>query len=273
VSRPLHLRPPAGLEGERITTILAQQDIGAFRVTSRAYPARARLPAHVHAGAHVSFVLAGEYTETAASGRRIHRTCSAALHGPGAHHEDVIGATGARDLTVRIPDEWWSRVAGGDIPSAVLENAPPRLTSILLRELSAPDRCSHLLVESVLLDLAAAAMRVREKPSTLPVWLDKADRLIRSRFHEDLRLAMVAREVGIHPVHLARRFRECFGTSVGERIRALRVREACRLLSTTSLALVEIAAACGFTDQSHFCRVFLRETRATPRQYRRVHRR
>ena len=44
--------------------------------------------------------------------------------------------------------------------------------------------------------------------------------------------------------------------------------EACRLLRETDSPIVDIAASCGFNDQSYFTNVFKRITGVTPKQYR-----
>jgi transcriptional regulator GlxA family with amidase domain len=38
---------------------------------------------------------------------------------------------------------------------------------------------------------------------------------------------------------------------------------------TTDLALSELAIACGFCDQAHFCRLFRQDTGKTPATWRR----
>jgi AraC family transcriptional regulator len=68
-------------------------------------------------------------------------------------------------------------------------------------------------------------------------------------------------------------FQRCFKQSTGmpphRYIVERRVARACELLATTRLALVDIALSCGFADQSHFGRVFLRYRAMTPMAYRR----
>ena len=51
-------------------------------------------------------------------------------------------------------------------------------------------------------------------------------------------------------------------------VQAVRVREACRLLTDTAFSPSEIGYWCGFSDQSHFSREFKRRTNATPIMFR-----
>jgi AraC family transcriptional regulator len=83
-------------------------------------------------------------------------------------------------------------------------------------------------------------------------------------------VAEIARAAGVHPVYLARTFREHHGMTIGEYVRKLRIEHACRLISTTGAPLSEIALAAGFCDQSHFSRTFKRVTGSSPAEYRRL---
>lgn len=68
-------------------------------------------------------------------------------------------------------------------------------------------------------------------------------------------------------------FGNAFKTTTGNPpfrwLRAYRVKAAKRLLKETALSLAEIAYSCGFSDQSHFTRVFTKSTGVTPGQWRR----
>jgi AraC family transcriptional regulator len=70
--------------------------------------------------------------------------------------------------------------------------------------------------------------------------------------------------------HFARRFRLSFGTSVHQRLIALRIERAKELLSKTDQSLSEIALLSGFCDQAAFARSFRRIERNTPSNWRRV---
>jgi AraC family transcriptional regulator len=77
----------------------------------------------------------------------------------------------------------------------------------------------------------------------------------------------------VHPVYLARSFRERYGVSVGEYVRRLRLDWAAAQLSATETPVATVAAEAGFADQSHFTRAFKRHMGLTPGRYRRVVRR
>lgn len=92
---------------------------------------------------------------------------------------------------------------------------------------------------------------------------------IQEHLSEDLSREDVARKAGVSPGHLSQLLKERTGRSFVEWLREARIREACRLLADPDKTLAEIAADCGFCDQSYFTHVFRRIRGTTPRQYRR----
>jgi AraC-like DNA-binding protein len=68
-----------------------------------------------------------------------------------------------------------------------------------------------------------------------------------------------------------RKFHRTFHLTPQAYLRKLRLRVASRWLVHGRQTLAEVAAACGFADQSHFTRVFRRQFGVTPRVYRDRH--
>ena len=101
-----------------------------------------------------------------------------------------------------------------------------------------------------------------------PQWLERVRNILEQRFAEPYKLSEIAAEAGVHPVHLAREFRKHYGSSVGEYLRRMRIEYACRELMASNLAVINIAFAAGFADQSHFSRTFKRLCGTTPGRYR-----
>jgi AraC family transcriptional regulator len=80
----------------------------------------------------------------------------------------------------------------------------------------------------------------------------------------------VATEVGVHPVHLARVFRNAWGCSPAELLRWRRVDRAADMLRRSDRPCAQIAADAGFVDQSHMTRAFRAAYAVTPGIYRRT---
>jgi AraC-like DNA-binding protein len=98
--------------------------------------------------------------------------------------------------------------------------------------------------------------------------LATALREVRSRIDESWRIKDIAVLAGLSTTQLERVCRRTLGMSPRGVLQRLRIEQAARLLSTTSLTAGEIAAACGFYDQSSFTRQFRRVLGLTPGAYR-----
>ena len=101
-----------------------------------------------------------------------------------------------------------------------------------------------------------------------PIWLKTVEELLREKFNERLTLAEIAETVGVHPVHLAQSFRRHYQMTIGGFVRRLRLERSRRQLLDTDQTLAEIALGSGFSDQSHFTRLFKAEFGQTPNAFR-----
>ncbi len=102
----------------------------------------------------------------------------------------------------------------------------------------------------------------------MPVWLEQARRIIDDSCTESLRVDVLARKVGVHPVHLNRMFQRRLGLSAKADIHRARNVAAARLLADSSIPVCDVAAEVGLCDQSHLNRVFKRSTGITPARFR-----
>ena len=67
---------------------------------------------------------------------------------------------------------------------------------------------------------------------------------------------------------LHRKVNRLVGMTPMEFMREARVRKACQLLRESSMAVVDIAYACGYSDPKYFSKCFKQDTGMTPKQYR-----
>jgi AraC family transcriptional regulator len=140
----------------------------------------------------------------------------------------------------------------------------------LYNELRNFDRLTPLAIEGLILEIIAETDRhlMRLSENRKPKWLGEVNDLLHSDFLEDLSLSVIAQTINIHPVHLARTFRKHYRSTIGEYLRNLRLEYACREISRSEDSLGDIALRAGFTDQSHFSRIFKRRMGVTPTEYR-----
>jgi AraC family transcriptional regulator len=101
-------------------------------------------------------------------------------------------------------------------------------------------------------------------------WLAAALDQLQLRAIDGVRMSAIAREVGIHPAHMSRRFHEVFGESMSEVRDRVRIEHASRALLEQTSTISAIAAAVGFCDHAHLTRTFRRATQMTPSEFRRV---
>lgn len=148
------------------------------------------------------------------------------------------------------------------------------LMNSILREFRSPDKYSQLMLVSLTTELLVSIHRQEEARCATNCrvpWLLQVRDLLHDELYENLQLEYIAGKVGVHPAHLTKAFRQHFGQSIGEYVRALRISRARHLLETSDLPIGEIAFATGFIDQSHFTRTFKRHTGQTPHSYRTDH--
>jgi AraC-like DNA-binding protein len=104
-----------------------------------------------------------------------------------------------------------------------------------------------------------------------PSWARELKELIQDQIDTNLALSLqeISKSLHVHPAYLSREFSKHFeNLSFGEYIRKLRIEKAIALLSDRSISISQIAYLTGFSDQSHFTRIFKRQTGTSPAAYR-----
>jgi AraC family transcriptional regulator len=137
------------------------------------------------------------------------------------------------------------------------------------KELHEPDNLSPFVLEGIASELLVYAARSVDKSNQPPAWLKTAREFLNDHYGEEIKIADVAREIGVHQMHLARTFRRFFGCTPGEYLRRRRIELASNLLLNSKKTLVEVALISGFSDQNSFTRSFKQNTGVTPAEFRR----
>ena len=102
-----------------------------------------------------------------------------------------------------------------------------------------------------------------------PAQASRITETIEARLHEPLSLETLAAVAGLGVWSFARRFRASFGRAPHAYVIERRVERARCLLEQGTMAVKEIASACGFADQAHMTRLFQDRLHTTPAVMRR----
>jgi AraC family transcriptional regulator len=245
-----------------------------IRLTENAYGPSFVIPRHAHESAFFGIVLEGGYQETYGTRSRECTPDSVVFHPAGElhserHYEAVVRIFSVEPST-RLLQRMHEYSPMLDGPLVFHDGPLVRLASRLYAEFRAADPAASLAAEGLTLEFLTGVCRHHEPAPdrTPPPWLQKACELLRERCAESLGLEYIAREVGVHPAHLARTFRRHLRCTVGDYQRRARIGRARQLLAASDTPLVEIALTLGYVDQSHFTAAFKRQTGVTPGAFR-----
>lgn len=109
------------------------------------------------------------------------------------------------------------------------------------------------------------------KTTKVPGWTSELRNLIQNHIDTNLNLSLktVSENLDLNPTYLSREFSRYFDDlSFGEYIRKARIEKATQLLENSTNSLAEIAYLTGFSDQSHFTRIFRQHTGKSPSEFR-----
>jgi AraC family transcriptional regulator len=228
---------------------------------------------HRHDDAHFVLVLSGTYISSARHAGARAPAPTLVFNPAGTRHRDRFVDGRGSFMTVSLDP---SLLAGAEELQAAQQCASALHQAA---SVAAAFRMAHEIGrggDSALLEAGAWEMLASlHAPapagrSTVPGWAHQAYEAVMDLAQDShLRIADLAASLGVHPVHLARVFRQAWGCSPGELLRWRRVEQAGGLLRRRELSLAEVALRAGFADQSHMNRAFQARYGMTPCHYRR----
>jgi AraC family transcriptional regulator len=116
---------------------------------------------------------------------------------------------------------------------------------------------------------ASHRLKVPKYEDGLPRYkLQQAIAYINAHLDQDIRLADLAKTVGMSQYYFCRLFRQSVGVSPYQYVIGQRVERAKQLLEKKDVAIADVALACGFANQDHLTKMFRRLIGMTPKAYR-----
>jgi AraC family transcriptional regulator len=162
--------------------------------------------------------------------------------------------------------------------SGISNRAITKILALMTEEFHAGAQLGPLYTETLAHALAIRLLHLdcaseRTDTSTISALpsnkLNRIKDLIESGLDKDLSLKALASESGYSRAHFLRMFHASTGTTPHRYVLERRIDHAQRLLREKRTSLDNIAAACGFSSQTHMADVFRRTLNTTPKEYRR----
>lgn len=126
--------------------------------------------------------------------------------------------------------------------------------------------------ENLLLDVFNKFIRqAKGTKKKIPLWVKDLKEMIQDQIDTNLTLKELSKNIDINPSYLSREFSRYFeDLTFGEYLQKQRIEKAKQLIAEKKYALTEVAYLTGFSDQSHFTRIFKKHVGKNPSAYRKI---
>lgn len=229
-----------------------------------------KIAVHEHALSYFLLPFAGGYRETHDGVTIDYDPFSIAFHRAGFVHSDEVLAP-ERFFAIELQPEWQVRIGHLFDVSAwrfeLQHGEAVWLAVQLLQRFLNDEADDEFEVDAIVSEMLGIALRLVDRDRPQRAWVGEVKRLLREGYAARVSLEELGARAGVHPAALSRGFRIDEGVTVGEYLNRVRVQQACRMMAAGA-ALADVAAACGFSDQSHLTRVFKSVTGSPPGVFR-----
>lgn len=150
------------------------------------------------------------------------------------------------------------------------------LADKLLHEMRHREPGCELAIRQAVVELLLLTARHSERqnaaqePLDTPLYRKMSDvaRYVNGHYAEELSLPALAERFHISPYYLSRMFRQATGFTLNEYVNITRIKAAEQLLRETDMSVIDVSAAVGYNNFSHFGKTFKKLAKVSPRDYR-----
>ena len=226
---------------------------------------------HYHENPYFMYVLEGNVFDINKKRKTACTRGSFLLHNWNEQHFNTKESKAARGFHIEFERKWFDQKKL-DINlwegSALIED--PRMHHLLAKlyaEFKCQDAYSEASIDLLLLQLCEKSQNNNKSISLEPSWMILLKEILHDET-EGLDLTSLSQRLGVHPVHISRAVPKYLNTTLGEYVRQHKLKKALAYIMNPEFSLTEIAYISGFSDQSHFSRIFKMYFQKTPSTYR-----
>ena len=239
-----------------------------IRISETTYPEGLCSDWHYHENPYFAMILSGGSQEERRRGS-FHCYPSQLIHYDfDEQHRNFNYQPDSRNINVEFDREWLAKL-GFQMRASAVEKEFVRVAFLkILNECGGNDPLSEASLQLLALEFLRDTVEPYDQKN--PAWVNKIREVLWDQWDKTPSLNQLASQLNLHPVTISRYFARYFNCSLSDYMRRIKTEKALELLKRTNMNLFEIALICGFSDSSHFNRVFKSYTGFLPGQFRRL---
>jgi AraC family transcriptional regulator len=238
-----------------------------FKFNITQYDPFSEISAHSHENAYLSLLINGNYKESGNSGQNLVDPGQILFRPSGYQHANQFLKLGGRCFNIELKKELLEKYElMAAIPGISVTYKTGSFEDVYKAMYSFySDGFVSLSEEYIFTWLTE---KTRYKIPLRLVWLSKVKTILENEFETHHSIESVAGRVFVHPMYLARAFKEKEGLTFGEYQLKMRLEKAMELLFKKAGSVNDIACSAGFSDASHLVRSFRLHYQVTPAKFR-----
>jgi len=154
------------------------------------------------------------------------------------------------------------------------DNSIKILIEKLAKEYEAKNPGYIELMRCYLIEIIIITMRKISKKDTDLIYNNYSEYIIKyveENYMKPITLTDLSYELNFSLPYISKRFKNDMGVSFTEYLQKKRVEQGCRLIANTEKKMSEIAELVGYADVKFFNKVFKKQLKMTPRQFKKLH--
>jgi AraC family transcriptional regulator len=259
-------------EGKYLGINKNERSIGGIILSETAYQEGFASDWHVHENSYFAFVMNGGCVETRKTESIECVPGKLLFYNWEEPHRNHHYQTGTRIFNIELTNQWLADLGVDAITEkGALTVSNPDQKFLLLKifsEYRLEDNHSSVSIEDMTINLLASLDASDHLDAAIPKWANRLVEILHDRWQENIPLKELSVALGIHPITISRYFPKYYQCTIGEYLRKIRIDKSLGLIRKGETNLTSIAHICGFTDQSHFIKIFKKETGLLPHHYR-----
>lgn len=227
---------------------------------------------HCHINPMISFVLYGHNIEYRKGTSKVRNSGSVDFYHSYEPHKNDYNQFPSKHISVEISKSFLDQYGYSelDLKNALQKSISPQLLlSKIFQESTFIDAHSKESIQIMLLSLLNESKKIYDIDEC-PTWMKTLKEILHDEWNQNSTLSELSTQLKIHPCTISKYFSRYLNCTLGEYSRKLKIKKSLIMLRNNNMSLTEIAYSCGFSDQSHFTRVFKNYTGYLPKNYRKL---